>query len=1177
MILLSVLTVTFSAVLVNLSLSVEWKCLDGYHLSSDNFTCFDIDECFEGGLGTCGQICTNTPGSYTCSCLPGYTLEGNKWTCRADSPPPYLIFSHGNALFRIDREGINHKRLVANAGMSVLLDFHYRDGRIYWIDQEKGEIQRAFLNGTEKENVRPVGKGVLGFTVDWLHNNLIWTNRKKGTIEASNMNGKNSRILLNELTFPTVLVVDPKKGYIFCASEGSAPSIDRATLDGTEIITILKTTENVKALTLDFIDRRLFWVQNSPETASSSIGSCDYNGDSVQVMKQSMHHQAFGISLFAEHVYYSEWKTATIRRANKYTGKDVVTISLKPSFLPPADIKIVHHFSQPTAPSDSQLIEKDKCNPTKQDCNNICKRNPVENRCECEDGYILSQDGKVCQDVNECSFWNHGCTLGCENSPGSYYCNCPEGFVLLPDRKTCHIPVPCSKNADCSHDCTQTSEGPTCLCPQGSVLGPDGKICSGCTSLDNGGCSQICVLQDPVSWVCECLPGYQLQPDGKHCSASGPSPFLLFANIQDIRRINFDGTDYNTVLDRQMGRVLALDYDPVESKVYFAHTGLKWIERSNLDGSEREELIIDGTDLPEGLAVDWINRKLYWTDRGLLRIERSELNGVHREVIVSEGLNKPRGIAVHPMAKKLFWTDYGNKPRIESSSLEGGDRLIIIKTNIVWPKGITIDYLSDKLYWCDAKLSVIEVADLNGFNRRILAQNEVGRPFDVVVFEDHVWFTDWGKPSLMRLDKWTGQNRVRLQGGMLRPSSVVVVHPMAKPGADPCLYKNGGCEQICENRSGLAYCLCHNGFQKRIDGKSCQAVKHSPTQVSRVTSSHKINLFLTATLQNENILPTRPSISTTSNSEDEITAEHHPKAILVAEIMVSDQDDCGALECDVNAQCITSEGTATCQCLVGFTGDGKVCDDVNECVLSFALCSEHLADCINTEGSYVCKCYPGYSGDGIVCYDIDECKAQLHHCDEDVMCENTDGNYTCKCNKGFSRMGSNCVGVTVSTSPTSAPNGLMGTSITSTTFEASTDGSNDQIVDCPSSHQDFCLNGGVCFHVPEIRALACNCLAGFLGERCEYSELEWWELHHVEEEKKRNVAIAACMMVLICLVSVGACATYCYRQQKYLQSKPYSEEMSETSTSSVNTVPETCANSEQQVISLPHEDQSKTR
>lgn len=69
-------------------------------------------------------------------------------------------------------------------------------------------------------------------------------------------------------------------------------------------------------------------------------------------------HHLFGMSLFTEHVYYSELKTGMIRRANKYTGKVIVTISLKPPFLPPAEIKMVHPFKQPSTRTDARDFGK---------------------------------------------------------------------------------------------------------------------------------------------------------------------------------------------------------------------------------------------------------------------------------------------------------------------------------------------------------------------------------------------------------------------------------------------------------------------------------------------------------------------------------------------------------------------------------------------------------------------------------------------------------------------------------------------------------------------------------------------------------------------------------------------------------------------------------------------------
>lgn len=42
----------------------------------------DIDECTEWGEGACTQTCLNAPGSYSCSCLPGYLLEPDGRICK---------------------------------------------------------------------------------------------------------------------------------------------------------------------------------------------------------------------------------------------------------------------------------------------------------------------------------------------------------------------------------------------------------------------------------------------------------------------------------------------------------------------------------------------------------------------------------------------------------------------------------------------------------------------------------------------------------------------------------------------------------------------------------------------------------------------------------------------------------------------------------------------------------------------------------------------------------------------------------------------------------------------------------------------------------------------------------------------------------------------------------------
>ncbi|XP_059122206.1 pro-epidermal growth factor [Peromyscus eremicus] len=1031
------------------------------------------------------------------NCQPGLPKRSPASTCVG--PAPFLIFSHGNSISRIDPEGTNHQQLVVDAGTSVILDFHYKEERLYWVDLERQLLQRVFLNGSRQETVCHVEKNVSGMAINWVDEEVLWADQQEGIITVTDMKGNRSHVLLSSLKQPANVAVDPMERLIFWSSE-VAGSLHRAGLSGVDVRTLLETPERIRALTLDVLDKRLFWVQDSREGRHAFIRSCDYGGGSVHLLKHQTQHSLFTMALFGDRIFYSTLKKKAIWIANKHTGRDMVRINLNPSSVPSGELKIVHPRVQPRAEDGAQRSDSQLCKQRRGQCRySPCERGPKSHSCACAEGYTLSRDRKYCEDINECGLQNHGCTLGCENTPGSYYCTCPAGFVLLPDGKRCHELTSCPSNvSECSHSCVLTSDGPQCICPEGSVLQTDGKTCSGCSSPDNGGCSQICLPLSPVSWECGCFPGYDLRSDQKSCAASGPQPFLLFANSQDIRHMHFDGTDYRALFSRQMGTVLALDYDPVENKIYFAHTALKWIERANMDGSQRERLIKEGVDTPEGLAVDWIGRRLYWTDSGKSFIGGSDLSGKHRQIIIKENISKPRGIAVHPKAKRLFWTDAGMYPRIESSSLQGSGRLLIASSDLLEPSGITIDYLTDTLYWCDTKQSVIEMANLDGSKRRRLAQNDVGHPFAVAVFEDHVWFSDWAIPSVIRVNKRTGQNRVRLQGSMLRPSSLVVVHPLAKPGADPCIHKNGGCEHICQESLGTAQCLCREGFLKAQDGKMCLAQKGDRTELGKEATSSG-------------------SLAKAEAPEGNSTESQHT---LVAEITVSgvnDGDDCGPEACGRHARCVSEGEAAVCQCLEGFAGHGNLCSDIDECELGGASCPAVSSECINTEGGYVCRCSEGYEGDGISCLDIDECQQGAHSCGQNASCTNTEGGYNCTCAGRPSAPGLACPGST--SPPTPGEDGQH-------MVRNSNPG-------CPPSHDGYCLHDGVCMYVEAVDSYVCNCIVGYVGERCQHRDLRWWELRHAGHGQERDIAVVTvCVVALVLLLLLGIWGTHYYRTRK---------------------------------------------
>jgi len=87
-----------------------------------------------------------------------------------------------------------------------------------------------------------------------------------------------------------------------------------------------------------------------------------------------------------------------------------------------------------------------------------------------------------------------------------------------------------------------------------------------------------------------------------------------------------------------------------------------------------------------------------------------------------------------------------------------------------------------------------------------------------------------------------------------------------------------------------------------------------------------------------------------------------------------DADDCEFSPCANGGTC-TDLGTLkfNCDCVAGWRG--PICsDDWNECTMGIHTCHDS-ASCVNNEGSFSCRCDPGYSGDGhLTCIDINDCE-----------------------------------------------------------------------------------------------------------------------------------------------------------------------------------------------------------
>ncbi|KAM6459412.1 signal peptide, CUB and EGF-like domain-containing protein 2 isoform 8-T10 [Liasis olivaceus] len=118
-------------------------------------------------------------------------------------------------------------------------------------------------------------------------------------------------------------------------------------------------------------------------------------------------------------------------------------------------------------------------------------------------------------------------------------------------------------------------------------------------------------------------------------------------------------------------------------------------------------------------------------------------------------------------------------------------------------------------------------------------------------------------------------------------------------------------------------------------------------------------------------------------------------------LLFPDVDECaqGIDDCHPDAICQNTLKLYKCTCKPGYSGEGKTCEDIDECDNDFNGGCVH--ECFNIPGNYRCMCYDGFmlAQDGHNCLDTDECLVNNGGCQH--VCINTVGSYECRCNEGF--------------------------------------------------------------------------------------------------------------------------------------------------------------------------------
>lgn len=256
---------------------------------------------------------------------------------------------------------------------------------------------RGTLFGGVLRNVEAVVQSGLltteGIAVDWIGRNLYWVDSNLDQIEVAQMNGSFRRTLVaGEMSSPRAIALDPREGLLFWTDwDKEEPRVERCTMAGEDRQIIVQVDKLAGAwpngLTLDYTLKRVYWI----DARSDSIHTTDYYGNDHHLVindPETLSHP-FSISVFENHVYWTDWRTNSVIRANKWNGSDITVIDRTSS--QPFGIQILHSSRQPRN-------GKNPCGNNNGGCSHLCLLS-VNNtfKCACPHVMGLNTDNKTCK------------------------------------------------------------------------------------------------------------------------------------------------------------------------------------------------------------------------------------------------------------------------------------------------------------------------------------------------------------------------------------------------------------------------------------------------------------------------------------------------------------------------------------------------------------------------------------------------------------------------------------------------------------------------------------------------------------------------------------------------------------------------------------------------------------
>ncbi|XP_023125210.2 low-density lipoprotein receptor-related protein 1 isoform X1 [Amphiprion ocellaris] len=613
------------------------SCPLGMELGADNKTCQIQSFCAKHLK--CSQKCEQEKSSVKCSCYEGWELEADMESCKSTDPfKPFIIFSNRHEIRRIDLHKGEFSVLVPGLRNTIALDFHLNQSTLYWTDVVEDKIYRGKLsdNGalTSFEVVIQYGLATPeGLAVDWIAGNIYWVESNLDQIEVAKLDGTmRTTLLAGEVEHPRAIALDPRDGILFWTDwDASLPRIEAASMSGEGRRTIHRETGSggwPNGLTVDYMERRIVWI----DARSDAIYSAMYDGSGlIEVLRghEYLSHP-FAVTMYGGEVYWTDWRTNTLAKANKWTGHNVTVVQRTNT--QPFDLQVYHPSRQPQAPNPCE--PKDGKGP----CSHLCLINFNQTfSCACPHLMKLQSDKRTCKESRKFLLYARQIEIRGVDIDNPYY-----NYIIS-------FTVPDIDNVTVvDYDAVEHR-----------IYWSDVRTQTIKRAFINGTGVETVVSADlpnahglAVDWVSRNL--FWTSYD---------------ANKKQINVARLDGSFKNAVI-QGLDKPHCLVVHPLLGKLYW--TDGDNISMANMDGSNRTTLFTNQKG-PVGLSIDYEKEQLYWVSSGNSTINRCQLDGSNLQILegVKGKLTKATALAI--MGDKLWWADQGTDQIGTCDKKDGGN------------------------------------------------------------------------------------------------------------------------------------------------------------------------------------------------------------------------------------------------------------------------------------------------------------------------------------------------------------------------------------------------------------------------------------------------------------------------------------------------------------------------